>query len=362
MKFISSIFSLIMIYYIQSIKSWTIDNGIIYDNKHQRFNLSGLSWFGFETQDFVINGLWEHPVDFYLDLIKESGVNTLRIPYSSEWIKYNYDLYPYDGFVSADPNCQHKKSIEILDYLFKLAEERDIKIMLDLHRLHKEYISELWYSPTDNMFTSETYFETWFAILDRYHKHKNLIAIDLLNEPHGIATWGNSNPGTDWNHFVESAIPKFEERYPNNTWLYLVEGIGWGKDLSQVQYFPINIPDSVKGRLVYSAHSYGKSVVSNIDIYNVYQLYQDWDNSFGYLAHMGISYIIGEYGGITDLDAPWMTTFANYLIKNNMRNTFFWSLGPNSGDVHGLLLDDWTTVDQFKLSIIHKLQPNPTFN
>lgn len=341
--------------------SWTIESGIIHDNNHQQFNMSGLSWFGFETQDFVLNGLWDHPMEFYLDLIRENGINTLRIPYSSEWIHYNFDKYPYDGFVSADPSCQHKKSIEILDQLFLLAEARSIKIMLDLHRLHKEYISELWYSPTDNLYTSDTFLDTWFAILDRYHDRPNLIAIDLLNEPHGSATWGNSNPGTDWNHFVEYVIPKFEERYPNNTWLYLVEGIGWGKDLSQVQYFPINIPSSVKGRLVYSAHSYGKSVVSSIDVYNSYQLYQDWENSFGYLSSEGYSFIIGEYGGITDIDAPWMTTFANYLIEKNMRNNFFWSLGPNSGDVHGLLLDDWTTIDKFKLSIIHTLQPYPTF-
>ena len=345
----------------KNVYSWHVNQGIIYDDKGKQFNLSGLSWFGFETQDFVVNGLWSHPMDFYMDLIKNNGINTLRIPFSAEWIHYNFDLYPYDGLVASDPQNQHKKSIEILDELFEQAEKRNIKIMLDLHRLHKEYISELWYSPTDKMFTSDTFFETWFKVLDRYKDKQNLIAIDLLNEPHGSATWGNFNQATDWNHFVEYAIPKFEKRYPNNKWLYLVEGIGWGKDLSQVQYYPINVPKSVKGRLVYSAHSYGKSVVSSTDVYNKYQLYHDWDNAFGYLAHDGYTYIIGEYGGITNIDAPWMETFSNYLIENNMRNNFFWSLGPNSGDVQGLLLDDWTTIDGFKLSIIHKLIPYPTF-
>jgi hypothetical protein len=29
--------------------------------------------------------------------------------------------------------------------------------------------------------------------------------------------------------------------------------------------------------------------------------------------------------------------------------------------VHGILLDDWTSPDGFKLAITKKLQPNPTF-
>lgn len=341
--------------------AWTVDKGIIYNNTHHPFNLSGISWFGFETQDFVINGLWSHSVEWYLDLIKSKGINTIRIPFSAEWILYNFDLYPYNELIVADPVCQNKKSIEILDYIFKYALKNNIYIMLDLHRLHKEYISELWYSPTDEMFKSEDYLNTWFTILDRYHNLSNLIAIDLLNEPHGMATWGDNNPSTDWNKFVEYAIPLIQERYPNSTWLYLAEGIGWGKDLSNVKNYPIQLPENIQKRLSYSAHTYGKSVVSSVDPYNKYLLYQDWDINFGFLKSLGFTYIIGEYGGITEIDSSWMNFLVDYLIENEMRNAFFWSLGPNSGDVKGFLLDDWTTLDEFKVSIVNRLQPEPTF-
>lgn len=342
-------------------QAWRTQQGIIYDDSNSQFNLSGISWFGFETQDFVVNGLWSHPMSFYMDFMKNNGFNTIRVPFSAEWILYNFNLYPDSSFVSSDPQNQHKKSIEILDNLFDMAERRDMKIMLDLHRLHKEYISELWYSPTDNMFTANDFLKTWYTILDRYHNHPCLIAVDLLNEPHGPATWGSGDTSTDWNQFAEYAIGELSQKYPDSTWLYLVEGIGWGKDLSQARYHPIQVSSNIQNRVVYSAHSYGKSVVWNTDIYNVDGLYNEWTSSFGYLADQGYSFFIGEYGGITDLDGPWMTTFSNYLVEKGMRNNFFWSLGPNSGDVHGLLLDDWTSPDSFKLSITSKIQPNPTF-
>jgi endoglucanase len=278
-----------MIY--QKTTAFTVQKNIIYDHQHKVYNLSGISWFGFETQDFVINGLWVHDVNYYIDLIRENGFNTLRIPFSAEWILYNFDLYPYDGLLSADASIQHKKSIEILDKIFDICFDKNINIMLDLHRLHKEYISELWYSPTDNMYPSEYFLKTWYTLLDRYQNYTNLIAIDLLNEPHGQATWGGGNPSTDWNAFVEFAIPHIQQRYPNSQWLYVVEGINWGKDLTQVLNHPLEI-HNITNRLVYSAHCYGRSVVTNLDIYNIQALRSDWESSFGYIIGSDSSLVL----------------------------------------------------------------------
>ena len=102
-------------------------------------------------------------------------------------IFYHFDDYQDNGFVSADPLCQHKKSIEILDRLMDMAHERNILVLLDLHRLDWSFISELWYDRYNEAFTEETFFTTWFKILDRYHDHPSLWGVDLLNEPHGSA-------------------------------------------------------------------------------------------------------------------------------------------------------------------------------
>jgi len=230
---------------------------------------------------------------------------------------------------------------------------------LDLHRLHKEYISELWYSPTDDMFPTEVFFQTWFRILDRYHERPNLLGIDLLNEPHGQATFGSNDASNDWRLFVQSALPQFVERYPDQQWLFFIEGIVWGHTFENYLQSPFDLPRSIQQRLVFSPHVYGKSVVSSTPS-DPYILSSIWNRDFGFLKDMGKTIVPGEWGGQTSLDADWMKTFVQYLKDRGMTNNYLWSLGPNSGDVAGLLWDNWTDLDQFKLGLVQDLVPYPT--
>lgn len=327
-------------------------------------HISGASWFGFETQDFVVNGLWAHTMGWYLETLANLGVNVMRVPFSAEWIAFNPDLYPYDQMISSDPSLYNKTSLQILDDLFTKAAEKGIGILLDLHRLHKEYISPLWYSPTDNVYTSDVFFLSWDRILDHILNQKrfpNLVGIDLLNEPHDQATWGSGDYSTDWRLFVQGAVATLGERYEHHSFLFFVEGIQWGhtfRDWND-RDAPLTIADPYMKRVVFSPHTYGKSVVPSTT--NDYQiLVNNWETDFGFLRGLGHAVAVGEWGGITSLDADWMQNLVRYLMDRNMTNQFFWSLGPNSGDVQGILLDDWTTVDIFKQNVIQKLVPNPT--
>ena len=329
------------------------------DNTTLPMHVRGISWFGLETQDMVMNGLWSHPMTFYMDLMAREGFNVIRVPFSAEWAVNRFDQYPYSGLLAGDPIRQHRQAVEILDDLFDMAHERDILILLDLHRLNWNYISELWYSPENNLYPAESFFTAWFAVLDRYHNHPALWGVDLLNEPHGRATWGTDDPSTDWRLFVETALPRFEERYPTAHWVYLVEGIGWGKSLADAVASPVRVPPTVTTRLAYSAHNYGRSVVPSIDVQNLGALHWDWDTNFGAVRKQNQAVVIGEYGGQTYLDSAWMDHFVDYCVENGITDTFFWSLGPNSGDVAGYLLDDWTTVDEFKRGIVQRMCPEP---
>jgi len=347
---------------VQSLAQWTVkDKNIYYNNK--KVNLKGINWFGFETQDFVINGLWQHPMEFYMDLMHQNDFNVLRIPFSEEWIRYNFNLYPDNGLVIADPNNQHKKSIEIMDRLFDLAEERGMLIMLDLHRIRKEQINNLWYIQNDPQYSGNSYLQTWFDILDRYANRPNLFAADLLNEPHDIASWGTGNPSTDFDKLAGYTIEQIADRYSNETFLFFVEGINWGKDLTGVRNHPIVLPDNLQNRLVYSAHNYGPSVVWGIPSYDRGSLYDNWYQFFGYIMDdMNLKVVPGEWGGRYNFqdDITWMNTFRDYMIEKGMTDNFYWSLGPNSGDVEGLLLNDWTNINQDKLNLINSVQTNPT--
>jgi endoglucanase len=337
-------------------------NGSLVDGRGHALQVRGISWFGMETPDRAPNGLWTHNMTFYMDLLADEGFNVLRVPFSAEWAVGDFDAYPDQSFVRADPEHQHKKSVDILDSVFDKARERNMLVLLDLHRLNWQYISELWYDPNDGRFTADEFYAAWFALLDRYHDHPALWGVDLLNEPHGRATWGDGNPATDWRAFAEEAIARIEQRYAGTPrrWVYLVEGVGWGKDLSRAGQHPVRPPPSAAKRVSYSAHNYGRSVVPGMDVHNVGWLHQDWDAHFGYLGGLNQSVVTGEWGGMTSVDRDWMQHYVDYLRATNMPNAFFWSLGPNSGDVQGYLLDDWTSVDPFKREVTQALQPDPS--
>lgn len=337
---------------------WSVRDGLIFMNQ-EPVEIRGLSWFGFETESFITHGLYSHSMDYYFDRLDEVGINALRIPFSAEWIYYNYNIYPDGGMIAADPSLQGKKCIEVLDTLFDKAQERGIAIMLDLHRLHKEYISELWYSPTDGQYPSNVFMEVWTRMLDRYKDRPNLMAIDLLNEPHGRASWGSGNPSTDWALFAEYAIEEISKSYPDKHWLFFVEGINWGHDLQDYNRHPLEFKnEELINQVVFSPHVYGSSVVPGTSN-DPKVLYPHWDWTFGFLKNQHQkTVVVGEWGGRTDLDANWMNILVNYLSEKGMRSNFFWSLMPNSGDVHGLLLDDYSSIDTFKKGVIQRLTPN----
>jgi len=52
----------------------------------------------------------------------------------------------------------------------------------------------------------------------------------LFNEPHSLASWGNSNSSTDFNHFAERAIDYLSSSFPTWHGLFLVEGVQFNQD------------------------------------------------------------------------------------------------------------------------------------
>lgn len=324
------------------VMSYYIKTGIIYDNKtHQPVSIQGISWFGFESDTVILGGLDKHPISFYFGILQKHGINSIRIPFSQEWIYYNYDFQPDPQYLSSNPILKNKKSIEILDYVFDMAGELNITILLDMHRLNYKEISQIWYSIENNRYTSDTFLESWYKLLDRYHQNENLI------------TYGDNNPNTDWFRFSNQTILYLNTKYRHHNWLILVQGINWGRIFPKYN----NKTLLLSGRnVVYSPHTYGRSVTPTMNL-DPHALYALWDQAFGYLkSEFQQAIIIGEWGGRTSLDTLWMSVFAKYLVENNMTNNYFWSLTPNSDDVDGFLLNDWTTIDPIKKILLQNLQ------
>ncbi len=64
-------------------------------------------------------------------------------------------------------------------------------------------------------YTEEDSIKAWEVMMDRYAGAYNVFAADLRNEPHGLASWGESHPLTDYNAYYERLINRLAARYPN---------------------------------------------------------------------------------------------------------------------------------------------------
>jgi Cellulase (glycosyl hydrolase family 5) len=170
-------------------------------------------------------------------------------------------------------------------------------------------------------------------------------------------------------------------------------------------------PTMPKSKLVYSPHTYGPAVFvqkmfadptqpecaelegdafaekkCKISIIQS-RLDAGWHEHFGYLKAQGYAIAIGEYGGnmdwpnksdgnnqakfgyLTDktTDEKWQNAFVDYMIREGIYDSFYWSINPESADTYGIFTmsydpisnkggwGNWTGTDSRKLALLNKL-------
>lgn len=350
------------------------DGHRILDMNGNQVTLTGLNWFGLETESFAPHGLWARNLDSILDQIVDLGFNTIRLPYSNQLFDpssapngINYDL---------NPDLKGLNGLEIMDKIIAGARERGLKVILDRHRPDSHAQSELWYT---SQVSEERWISDWVMLADRYSGDGTVIGMDLHNEPHGQATWGSEDPATDWRLAAERAGNAILAVNPNL--LIIVQGVEqvqgdwywWGGNLIGAREQPVRL--DVPDRLLYSTHVYGPGVYpqpwfSAPDFPD--NMPEIWDRHWGYLQKEDIApVIVGEFGGRSvgdDQEGIWQRALVSYLRENNV-SYIYWTLNPNSGDTGGILLDDWQSVDpdkqellsgyQFPLIGIEQIGPEP---
>ena len=350
------------------------DGQRILDMKGNQVILTGLNWFGLETESYAPHGLWARNMESILDQIVELGFNTIRLPYSNQLFEpsstpngINYDL---------NPDLKELNGLEIMDKIVSGARERGLRVILDRHRPDSHAQSELWYT---SHYSEERWIRDWVMLAERYSGDETVIGVDLHNEPHGQATWGSEDPATDWRLAAERAGNAILEVNPNL--LIIVQGVEqvqgdwywWGGNLigAREQAVQLNVPD----RLLYSTHVYGPGVYPQpwfSEPNFPENMPEIWDRHWGYLHKENIApVIVGEFGGRSvgdDQEGIWQRALVSYLRENNI-SYIYWTLNPNSGDTGGILMDDWQTVDpdkqallsgyQFPLIGIEQIGPEP---
>ncbi len=172
--------------------------------------ITGLSWFGLETENYALHGLWARNLESFLDLVVELGFNTIRIPYSNQL--FDPDSVPNGINYDLNPDLESLNGLEIMDRIVAGAGERGVKIILDRHRPDSHAQSELWYTP---QYSEERWISDWVMLAERYAGDDTVIGVDLHNEPRGQATWGSDDAATDWRLAAERAGNAILEVNPN---------------------------------------------------------------------------------------------------------------------------------------------------
>ena len=168
------------------------DGGNIVDADGRVVHISGVNWFGLETGTFAPQGLWARSLDSMLDQIAQTGFNTIRLPYSDDL--FNSANTPNGIDFQRNPDLQGLTGLQIMDQVVQRAGQRGLKIILDRHRPTAQAQSELWYTGT---VSEQGWIDDMVMLANRYNGDPTVIGIDLHNEPHGAATWGDGNPATD---------------------------------------------------------------------------------------------------------------------------------------------------------------------
>jgi endoglucanase len=358
---------------------WHTGGNQILDANNQPVRIAAINWYGFETTTFVAHGLWINDYKAILNLIKSSGFNTVRIPYSDQMVSQN----PVLGTLNINRNGintdipANATALDVLDRIIAHCGTIGLRVMLDNHRSNAGNSAQengLWYT---NEYPESTWLANWRALTTRYLGNTTVVAMDLRNEPHASACWGGDPAGcsaaNDWHAAATRAgnailainpnlliVVEGHDRYNNSfTW--------WGGMLRGVATRPVVL--NVANRLVYSAHDYGPTEASQ-PWFNgsatVSSLNAIKDQNWGFIYNNNTApMFVGEFGtlnGNADVSSTtpgsqgqWFSATVAYFQQKPWMSHAYWAM--NGNDRYALFNTNFNgVVNQSKLSLLQTIQ------
>ena len=70
---------------------WHTSGNQILDSADSPVRIAGINWYGFETNDAVVHGLYVDDYKVVIDDIKSLGYNVIRLPYSDQLVQTEPD-------------------------------------------------------------------------------------------------------------------------------------------------------------------------------------------------------------------------------------------------------------------------------
>jgi endoglucanase len=306
----------------------------IVDASGRPVKLDLVNWYGFESPDYVAGGLRYKPVATIISEISAMGFNGVRLPWSNEMWESNPLVS--GSLVAANPQFAGEHARDVFTQVVQDLADAGLMVVLDDHNSNAEWCcstsdgNALWYN---SAYPQNSWLSDWQAVARHFSQVKQVIGIDLRNEPRGPAAWGGNNPADDWPAAAQQAGDDVLSVNPGL--LIFVEGVNYGTDLSGVASLPIRLTDP--GRLVYSVHDYGfDTTVTSYDQW-VSKIQSHW----GYLVGK-VPLWVGEFGtcdnssscvsssSSSDLGL-WFSVFTRYLRYHNL-NWSYWALNGTKSD------------------------------
>ncbi len=314
----------------------------IVDSNGMRVHLNAFNWYGFESTDYVVEGLQAQPLNSIVSTIKGLGFNTVRLLWSNQMVESNPVVGNYA--LTANPSLESENALTIMDTVVNALTSAGIMVILDNHMSNAGWCcsttdnNELWYN---SQYPQANWVADWQTLATRYKNNPGVIGVDLRNEPRSPATWGGSS-STDWHAAAELGGNAVLTINPNL--LVFVEGVNYAGDLSGVATLPVQL--NVANQLVYEAHDYGfwysTSTMTSYSTY-VNTITPKW----GYLVTGSNPQPlwVGEFGtcnsaatcatsnNATDLGF-WFSMITSYLQQNNL-DWSYWAINGTTESGNG---------------------------
>ena len=382
---------------------WRTSGNQIVDANGETVRVAGVNWYGFETSDYIVHGLWAQDYKTILNTVKSLGYNVIRIPFSNQMVESNPVPTNYTTNANGQPAntaLVGQTALADLDTIVAYAGSIGLRVILDNHRSEAGNSNEangLWYT---SAYPQSNWIADWKTMAARYSASKftfngnpTVIGMDLRNEPHLIA---NGYSGACWTGDTEtngsySGCPASltSQNWPvaaeaagnailaiNPKLLIFVEGndcydgtCGWqGGNLMGVASHPVVL--NVANQLVYSAHDYGPSLYQQ-PWFNSSTTQSSldgiWNKYWGYISTGGTAPVwLGEFGtdnNISDIESTaagsqgqWFESLIAYLQANPSIGWTYWAL--NGEDSYGLLDNNYdaTPANSQKQSMLARIQ------
>jgi endoglucanase len=383
----------------QGVGYWHTSGAQILDSENKPVRIAGVNWYGFETTDAVVHGLYSQDYKTILNTIAAQGYNTIRLPFSNQMIES--PGVPTISFSNAagpiNGDLKGANSLQIMDKVIAEAGKLGLKVILDNHRSEAGNSNEesgLWYT---SAYPEAKWIADWKTLAERYANAKDangnptVIGVDLRNEPHLVGTNG-SLTGSCWTGDPSAkgcAVTDTVQNWPaaagraanailavNPSLLIFVEGTdcyggdcGWqGANLEGAGKYPVTV--KVANRLVYSAHDYGPDLFPQTWFNSKTtpgSLAATWTKYWAYLSTDGTAPVwIGEFGttnATADVEASaagsqgqWFESLVSYLGSHPNLQWTYWAL--NGEDSFALLNTTYgeTPVNSVKQQKLESIQ------